>query len=72
MQCREVVSDCLSAADHGESAVLHQKFRGAELTVVVEAHRVTVRTRIVDDDEIAHFYLRKFSVDREFIVVLTE
>ena len=69
----EVVVQSFGTTDLLDAAVgFPKQFRRAEFAVVLEAHRVTVGTGIVNHQQIADLHFRQLSIDRELIVVLTE
>src|SRR6266545_6156228 len=71
-QRREVVLDCLGAADQRYVAAFAQQQLGrTQLAVVVEAHGLAVRAGIVKSQQIANLDRRQRPVDRELVVVLT-
>lgn len=69
----EVVLDGFGAADELDIAAGgEEEFGGAEFAIVVEAHSVSVRSRIVDDDDISTINLGQGTVDGEFVEVFAE
>src|SRR5574344_945460 len=73
VQGREIVGQRLGAADFPHRLVrLEQELRAAELAVVLEAHRMSMRARVADDDVVAPFEHGQRALDRELVVVLAE
>lgn len=51
---------------------VQQKFSGTKLAVVVEAHGMTVSTRVVDDEDVAFVDFWQIALDGEFVAVFAE
>ena len=69
----EVVVERLGAADRLDGAVrAAQVFGAAELAIVLEAHRVAVGARVVEDEEVAALDFGQGPRDGELVVVLAE
>jgi len=72
-QGSEQIVEGLGAAYHGKASVrVKEKLCGTQLTIVVEPHRVSMRTGIVNDDDIIFLQSWQIPLYREFVVVLTE
>ena len=78
LECAEVqrgkkIVDGFCTADLFDGTVgLQQQLGGTGFAIVVEAHRVAVRTGIVDDHQVAHVDCGQVTLHGEFVVILAE
>src|SRR5574344_641530 len=73
IKCCKKIINCFPAADFSECTVSpHQHFAAAEFSVVVESHRASVRTCIVNNHDIAYVDLRELTLYGELVAVLAE